>query len=500
LSLSSKLLKSSKAIYSMICQSSIIRHALVLLFALSSFAQQAASSDLSLPSLGNASSSMISIEQERKLGQAWLRQLRRQVKTFDNPIIESYLSQTIYNLAPHSEVIDKDFRFVVVDSQALNAFAVPGSVIGINTGLFLHSYSEQEFTSVLAHELAHISQRHYARRLEKQKVSVPLALTGFLASVVIAATAGSEAGIAALASTQALGVENALAFSRQNEEEADRLGIITLYESGYDPRAMPTMFERMYRQTRLQGYSMPEYLSTHPLSENRIADTRNRATQYPRNNYTDSIEYHVCKALIINYYADTPTSATQYFESLIEKGNGRQIDGATFGLAVSLIKTEPSRSIALLDQLLARYPLHISIELTKAQALYVAGDTLKATTLFNKLYERNPNNYPISIMSAEHFIKIDDNARAEKILTTLVKTKSERPLAWYLLAETQGKTGDIVGLHISRAEYFYLNDKLSSAIEQLEQAKEKNKNDPQRASVIKKRLEEFRELKTNAPL
>ncbi len=453
-----------------------------------------------LPSLGNASSSMISIEQEKSLGRAWLRQLRRHVNTFDNPIIEAYLSQTVYNLAPHSEVIDRDFRFVVVDSQALNAFAVPGSIIGINTGLFLHAYTEQEFTSVLAHELAHISQRHYARRLEKQKVSVPLALTGFLASVVIAATAGSEAGIAALASTQALSAENALAFSRLNEEEADRLGIVTLYESGYDPRAMPTMFERMYRQTRLQGYSMPEYLSTHPLSENRIADTRNRATQYPRGNYSDSIEYHVCKGLIINYYADSDVSAKQYFESLLSKGNARQIDGAKFGLAVALIKSDTRQSIALLDELLNRYPQHISITLTKAQALYAAGDISAASELFTTLSARNPNNYPISIMSAEHFMNINQHEKAEALLTSLVKEKTESPLAWYLLAETQGKTGNIVGLHISRAEYFFLEDKLTSAIKQLELAKGKNQDDPQRKSVIEKRLEDMRKLKNNSPL
>lgn len=452
-----------------------------------------------LPTLGNASSSLISIEQEKKLGEAWLRSLRRQVSTFDHPIVEAYFAQTVYNLAPHSEVQDKDFRFVIVDSKALNAFAVPGSIIGINAGLFLHAVSEQEFVSVLAHELAHISQRHYARRLQQQRVSTPLALAGILTSVVLAATAGSEAGMAALASTQALNAESQLGFSRQNEEEADRLGIVTLYKSGYDPRAMPMMFERMYRQTRLQGENLPEYLSTHPLSENRIADTRNRATQYPLKPYQDNIEYHICKSIIINHYADSPAAAAKYFNSLIEKGNTSQIDGATYGLALALSSSDPERALGLFNDLLKKHPGHISIALGKAEAEFSNGNIEQAYAQLEKLYQRNPSNYPISIKLAEFYMELRRYTQAESVLEQLVRVRPDRPLAWYQLAEIYGKTGKIENVHMARAEYFVLTNRLDSSIEQLELAKTKSKGDSHKQAVVKQRLEEVRKLKEDSP-
>ena len=308
------------------------------------FIPQQSLASTELPEIGNNSSRLVSIKQERILGKAWLRALLRQANTYDEPIVNAYLSDLVYSLAPSSSVIDKDFSFVILDSKVLNAFAVPGSVIGVNAGLFIHAVTEQEFASVIGHELAHVSQRHYARRLEEQQKSTPLQFVGLLASVLIAATAGSDAGFAALASSQALSIEKQLKYSRQNEEEADRIGIATVYDAGYDPRAMPVMFERMFRQARIQGNQPPEYLSTHPLSEKRIADTRNRAVQYPRRIYADNIEYHISQSLIINHYADSNGAAQKYFKSVIENGNSVQIYGAQFGLAVAMLSSNPKES------------------------------------------------------------------------------------------------------------------------------------------------------------
>ncbi|WP_156502295.1 M48 family metalloprotease, partial [Oleiphilus sp. HI0067] len=145
-----------------------------IFFAAILFSLSVQANESELPSFGNASSTIISIEQERELGTAWLSALRGQVRTYEQPSVEEYLEQLVYSLAPNSTVADKSFRFVILNSPELNAFAVPGSVIGINAGLFLHAANEQEFASVLAHELAHLSQRHYARRLQKQELSTPL--------------------------------------------------------------------------------------------------------------------------------------------------------------------------------------------------------------------------------------------------------------------------------------------------------------------------------------
>jgi beta-barrel assembly-enhancing protease len=450
-----------------------------------------------LPSLGNASSRLVSIDQERKLGSAWLRSLRGQVRAYDNPIIEDYLTQLVYSLAPNSAVIDRDFRFVILDSPQLNAFAVPGSVIGVNSGLFLYAATEQEFASVIAHELAHLSQRHYARRLEKQQLSTPLTLAGVLASVVLAATTGSDAGIAALASTQALSVEKQLGYSRQNEQEADRIGIDTLYRSDYDPRAMPAMFERMLKASRLQGNAMPEYLSTHPLSENRVSDTRNRADQYEPRQYIDTIEYHLAKNLIAADYSENPQAAAKYFEAIIAKGNTIQSDGAKFGLAYALLNDNPEKSLNILTSLSAKYPAHLSLEVVLADALYKSGEKARATEHLENLLKRNPNNYPTSIALAEIYQSEQNFQAAEDILVQLARERKENPLIWYMLAEVHGQAGNIAAVHHARGQYFMLTNQLNYAIEQLNLGIKKAKPNSRQATLLRQLLDDVYEMKEN---
>lgn len=449
-----------------------------------------------IPTIGNSSSSLVSIEQEKILGKAWLRALRQQTKIYDNAIVENYLSNLVYSLAPNSQVSDRDFRFVIVDSTSLNAFAVPGSIIGINSGLFFHSGSEQEFVSVLAHELAHLSQRHFARQLEQQQISTPLTLAGILASVVLAATTGSDAGLAALASTQALSVDQQLRFSRKNEQEADRLGVEILYQSNYDPRAMPMMFERMFKNTRVDKDSIPEYLSTHPLSETRIADSRNRANQYPEKSYQDSFDYHLCRNIVMTDYAESPQKAKLYFESIISKGNTIQIDAAKFGLAYSQIANEPELALSLFEELLKKYPGKITIQIAQAKALHENKQSKLAIQNLESLLARNPKNYPIADALAQLYLKNDYIELYEQILIKLTRSLEENPKIWYQLAEAHGLAGHIVELHIARAEYFYLTNRLETALEQLNLALKKNKVEAITAK-IQKRMDELYKLKEN---
>lgn len=449
-----------------------------------------------LPTIGNSSSSLVSIEQEKILGKAWLRALRQQTKIYGNSIVENYLSNLIYSLAPNSQVIDRDFRFVIVDSTALNAFAVPGSIIGINSGLFFHSGSEQEFVSVLAHELAHLSQRHFARQLEQQKLSTPLTLAGILASVVLAATTGSDAGLAALASTQALSVDQQLRFSRKNEQEADRLGIEILYQSNYDPRAMPMMFERMFKNSRVDEDSIPEYLSTHPLSDTRIADSRNRANQFPQKNYQDSLDYHLCRNIVMTDYSESPLKSKAYFESIISKGSTAQFDSAKFGLAYSQIVTNPEAALILLDDLIKKYPGKITLQIIQARALHENKQSKQAMQNLEALLARNPKNYPIADTLAQIYLKNDLIALYEQALVKLSRIQEENPRIWYQLAEAHGLAGNIVELHMARAEYFYLTNRLETALEQLNLALKKNKVETI-TTIIQKRMSEFYHLKAN---
>ncbi len=471
----------------------------LLCFALCLILSTLVRAENALPTIGNSASGVVTIEQERKLGQAWLRVLRSRIETFNNPIVEEFVRNMIYNMAPNSQVQDRDFSIVIIDNSALNAFAVPGSIIGVNTGLFIHAVSEHEFASVIAHELSHLGQRHYARQLEMQKKDTPMTLAGVLASIAIGATAGSEAGMAALATTQAMAINKQLAFSRQNEQEADRLGIEVLYQSGYDPRAMPILFERMYKQNRLQAEHMPEYLSTHPLSDTRISDTRSRATQFPLKSYPESLEYHVCKHIIYTHFAETRSRAIAQFEAILKHGNSIQIDAAKFGLAYAYLETEPNRSKVLLEDILSRYPTQISIGVTYAQALALADSKTRGIQYLERMLARNPENYPISSALAELYLEANQIQDAERLLRVMTRKMPENVHLWYRLAEVHGLAGNIVDLHMARAEYFVRTNAMDNALEQLRLASIRAQNHTLLQARISKRTQEVHKLKEESP-
>ena len=211
------------------------------------------SKEIKLPVLGDTTSGIVSKQQEYHLGRAWLKAFRGRVREFDDPLMQNYLEEIIYNLATYSELENPNIELVIVKNPTMNAFAVPGGIVGIHTGLFSYAENEDQMVSVLAHELAHLSQRHFARGLEARRASSTLSLAGLLAGLALSATVGGDAGMAAITATQALTMENQLRYSRSNEKEADQFGLRTLKKAGRDPGAAADMFETMLKRLRYAG-------------------------------------------------------------------------------------------------------------------------------------------------------------------------------------------------------------------------------------------------------
>ncbi len=344
------------------------RPALLVLACL--LAQPALADDL--PSLGDSSSSIVSPEQEHQLGRAWLSILRGQVRQLEDPLLKDYVERSVYRLAETSQLNDRRLEFILLASPQLNAFAAPGGIIGINGGLFLHAQTEAEYASVLAHELAHLSQRHFARGLEAQKRMQ-------MAGVIAAAAGGGDLGMAALASTQAAAIQEQRRFSRQNEQEADRIGLINLSKAGFDPRAMPSMFERLMRQYRYDRMP-PEFLLTHPVSESRIADTRNRAEQYnDGQGVVDSLYYQLIRARLQLTFEDTSGLALKRFRNQL--ADDPQLESARYGLVLALIRAnqlEEARS--QLEPLLKKSPKSIIYNLAAVDLEISSSQFTQAST------------------------------------------------------------------------------------------------------------------------
>lgn len=169
---------------------------------------------------------------------------------------------------------------MIVD-PSINAFAAPGGIIGINSGVIVHSHTESELVAVLAHEIAHVTQRHLARSFEEtNRYRLPVA-AAMIGSILLGIS-NPDAGVAAITTVVGANIQKRINFTRANEEEADRIGMHLLVRSGFDPHGMPKFFERLQHNLKYQRNTAPEFLLTHPLTISRVSESRDRADGYPK--------------------------------------------------------------------------------------------------------------------------------------------------------------------------------------------------------------------------
>ena len=292
------------------------------------------SADIKLPLLGDSSSGIVSKQQEYKLGKSWLQAFRRHVELHDDPILQSYLEQLSYDLVAHSDLEDTRLTVVVVNNPTINAFAVPGGVIGIHTGIFTYADNEDQLSSIIAHEIAHLSQRHFARSMEAQRSASAISLAGLLATIIVSSQADTDAAIATLTTAQALSADQQLRYSRNNEQEADRLGVRIMTRAGKDPGASADMLNNMLALSRYKGNRPPEFLLTHPVTERRVADTRARTISAATRHYPENSNYYLMQARAAVLVHDDAQFSVKYFQQKIDS-NSLQTKAAKYGLALA---------------------------------------------------------------------------------------------------------------------------------------------------------------------
>ena len=275
-----------------------------------------AQEEMQLPDIGSSAAAILSPDQERQIGEQMMRSLRAANAVADDPLLDDYLAAIGYRLVAQSERPEQRFTFFVVRSEQINAFAAPGGYVGMNTGLISTAESESEMAAVLAHEVAHITQRHIVRAVESmQKASLPIMLA-MVGALIAAQGAGSgDAAQAAIVGGSALLQQQQINFTRGNEYEADRIGIQTLALAGFDPNAMSTFFWRMGRATRANvGEGVPEFLRTHPVTTTRVSEAKDRAAIIARD--LPAVPAVSTDAGVLALYA--PPSATGRRSSMLE--------------------------------------------------------------------------------------------------------------------------------------------------------------------------------------
>lgn len=455
-------------------------------------AATAAAPAYELPALGDSSSSIVSLDQEHRLGRAWLSMLRGQVQQLSDPLLKDYVERSVYKLAETSQLNERRLEFIILASPQLNAFAAPGGIIGVNGGLLLHAQTEAEYASVMAHELAHLSQRHFARGVEAQKrIQVPM-MAAMLAGVVAAAAGAGDVGLAAITASQAAAIQEQQRFSRQNEQEADRIGLQNLTRAGYDPLAMPGMFERLLRQYRYDRMP-PEFLMTHPLTESRIADTRSRAEQLAaRSTATtkrDSLTYQLLRSRLQLTFEDTAGTALKRFRA--ELAQDPSSEPARYGLVLALIRAHQlDEAEKQLAPLTGNAPDNLFYLLAQVDLDISRKQFDRAASRLQPALQKYPASFPLLAARADLLARQQRYAEAEQQLEQLIKQRPNDPDLWYELAEVRGQVNNIIGLHQARAEFFARVGDYPQAIEQLGHAKNRASNNfPLAARIDARQLE-----------
>ncbi len=455
--------------------------------------------DLNLPDLGGAGGGLISAAQEYELGQQWQRMFRAQIRTSSDPFLQSYTETIVRKLATYSDLTDKRLDILVVENPVLNAFAVPGGVIGVHTGLYTYAQTEQQFASVMAHELAHLSQRHFARTLDEQKNNSIPNLAALLASIFILTTAGGEAGVAALSASQAAILDNQLRFSRQMEQEADRIGMASMVRAGMNPYAMPDMFEAMLHASRFQRRP-PEFLITHPLTESRISDAKLRAQQYQKKQEIVSLEYQLVRVRATLSHEKNMPLAIKSFQSELD-GNTLQENVARYGLTLAQFRAgrldDAMKNVKLL---LTKAPDNLFYLVMKAEILAEQKKFDEALAVLKPLLKDFPSNHAINIKLAEIYMMAGRYQECEAILEAHSARRPKDVYVWYLLAEAHGLAGDILNVHTARAEYFLLNGIYSKAENHIRNALRMLEKDDRLYTRLELKLKDIQKMKRDSVL
>lgn len=451
-----------------------------------------------LPDLGDTSQLILSPQQERQIGQQSMLQIRAGKQYFNDSEINDYLNQLGYRLVENSAEPGLGFEFFVLDDYNINAFALPGGFIGVNTGLLLTSQSESELASVLGHEIAHVTQHHLARMMAGTR-NDSLASMAAMAVAILASRGNSQAAQAAVASTQAHAIQNRLDYTRTHEQEADRIGFDTLLKSGFNVHAMPEFLNRMQTATRLLEGNMPGYLRTHPITSERIADIENRAQKQPYRLIPDSLDFQLMRTKLIAAQKTAKDAITYFSNALGAQKHGNPI-AQRYGLVISLLRnneieraTEELATLRKQTRSETASRRNAMIETLTGRVKRASHDNADALNFYRTAVQDFPQHRALIYDYAELLIDADQAGKAAKLLAEQVIRHPSDITLYELLARSHAKLGNRFEQHQAQAYGYAWQGKLFPAIEQLELAKQSGGSFYQ-LSIIESDLRELREM------
>jgi predicted Zn-dependent protease len=467
----------------------------LLAVALSSPTLVAQEQPLDLPDMGDPADQILSPAQERALGESFMRQVGARLQIIDDPLLNDYLFGLGARLVSASEQTRSIFTFFVVNDPTINAFAAPGGFIGVNSGLMLEASNESQLAGVLAHEVAHVTQRHIARAYAASKTSSLPTAAAILAAILLGGS-NPQASQAAIATGIAASQQLQLNYTRANEYEADRLGIQYLARADFDPNGMVDFFSLLERRNALDGVSPPEYLSTHPLSSNRVAEARSRAQSLATSEQRDdSMTFQLSRARLSVLTSSDPTRLRAAVEQQLGAAQGTARLTLSYEAALLAYRAgDHRRASELLEEIGDVAPDNIFHNILSARNAFALGKPAEGKAQFEQLLELYPSNVPVLLAYAQTSEEQGDVNRAAKALREALQLPGYHLATTHrTLAHIEDKRRRPVESLESLAEYHALIGQTRMAINQLEQALKYTDEASDQALRISARLQQLRD-------
>ena len=441
----------------------------LLLFSVSALSQ---TDDFNLPDLGDESHQVMSPMEQKQLGEGFYRQALVYMNIVEDPILKEYLDKLGNRLIESIGLKKDSFTFFLIKDNTVNAFAVPGGYIGVHTGLLLTATNEGEVASVLGHEIAHVTQQHIPRMISAQKKALLPNLATLLAGILL----GGQATEAAIAITSARSIDNQLTFTRTFEREADRIGITVLANSGYDTDDMAAFFLRMQRANALHETNAPQFLLTHPITTDRIAEAKARAANYPHTAKNDNTEFLLIHAKLTVMNMDSAAAITLFRQQL--RKNDLFSLANRYGLALALMKgSKYSEANKEIDILLTEKPDQFIFKILQAQIKSKQGKHKESIKLFKSLYEANKSSLSAITYYVEELGQKNNYAEARKILRKAVRKFPNNIRFYEMLSHAEDEAGSKQDSHRALAEAYALIGNYPLAIQQLKIARKLGSKD-----------------------
>jgi predicted Zn-dependent protease len=428
--------------------------------------------EIKLPDIGSPADATLSKNEEAKIGRAIMQQIRASGELVEDPQVTEYINEIGHRLAAQANIDGiHEFSFFVIDNSAINAFALPGGFIGVHTGLLEATRNEDELAGVLSHEVAHVTQRHIARSIHAAQRQSILSTAIMLGAVLAGAVGGasSDALQGAIAISQGSAAQQQINFTRNNEYEADRVGISSLAAAGFDPQGMGSFFEVLSRGTITPTERrVPEFLRTHPVSSARIAEARGRARSYAPVHTADSITYGVARTRIIVADQKTPEAAVAYFE---REPYEYQSDVERYGRAIAYLQADrPVEANKIFEELANKDPEIIAYHIGLGDSLLAMDLLPESMVAFEFAKDLFPRNSSLVIHYANALMRIGNPEPAHEILLDLFNNVTPTPEQIRLITRAATAAGEDAEARYYMAEYRFMIGDLIGGIQFLRQA------------------------------